>query len=164
MIREPNHGPADPSPADAVAAECGCLRALCDLLRAEQDALRAADAERVADLARRKGDEIAKVHLRARAREQAMRTRGFPSSALGLALWLGERLGTDEAAARRDAMLALADEARRLNRQNGALIARLQRHVQAAFASLAAAAGADVLYDPRGLARAHAPIRSTEVR
>ena len=156
--------PPDPAPADAVAAECGGLRALCDLLRAEQDALRSADAERVAEIARRKGDEIANVNLRTRAREEAMRARGFPASALGLTLWLAERLGADEAKVKRDALLSLAEEARRLNRQNGALISRLHRHVQGACAAIAQAAGADVLYDPRGLARAYAPTRSTEVR
>jgi flagellar biosynthesis/type III secretory pathway chaperone len=159
MTRSPDLGSAD-----AVAAECGGLRALCDLLQAEQDALRSADAERVAEIARRKGDEIAKVNLRTRAREEAMRARGFPASALGLMLWLTERFGADEARVRRDALLALAEEAQRLNRQNGALIARLQRHVQGAFAAMAQAAGADVLYDPRGLARAYAPVRSTEAR
>ncbi|MBE7521577.1 MAG: flagellar protein FlgN [Burkholderiales bacterium] len=164
MTRDPRLPEAGASPADVVAAECGGLFVLCDLLRAEQEALRAADAALVADLARRKGEEIAVVDLRTRAREAAMRARGFPVSALGLVLWLGEHLGAGEAAARRDALLALADEARRLNGQNGALIARLQRHVDGAFASIASAAGADVLYDPRGFARACAPVRSIETR
>lgn len=138
---------------DAIRAECAGWRALVDLLVAEQDALRSADTPRIEALARRKAEHVTRLDAQAQAREQRMRAQGLPINATGLELWFAQALAPAEARACRDDIASLAQTARRINRQNGALVVRLQRYVQSAFAALALAAGAELTYDGSGMAR-----------
>ena len=153
--------PPRPAPtADAVLAECAGWRALVDLLIAEQEALRTADTPRIELLARRKAEHVGNLDAQAQAREARMRAHGYPINGTGLELWFAQALDPAEAHARRNEITTLAQTARRLNRQNGALVARLQRYVQSAFAALALAAGAELTYDGSGMARPFARKRT----
>ncbi|MFO1282265.1 MAG: flagellar protein FlgN [Burkholderiales bacterium] len=139
--------------AEIIAAECAGWRALVDLLSAEQDALRAADTATIESLSRRKGEHVSRLDAQAREREALMRARGLPINAQGLELWFSLALAPAKAREFREDLARHADLAKRLNRQNGALVARLQRYVQGAFAALALAAGAELTYDGAGVAR-----------
>lgn len=135
-------------PEPALAEEHETLRALLETLRAEREALLGGDADAVARLAGDKSQRVERLGRHAEARRRSLAARGLPPDRDGVARWLA----AEPAPLRRrwDALLALAAEARELNRVNGLLAGRRLARVQQSLAALHSAGSPGQLYGQDG--------------
>jgi flagella synthesis protein FlgN len=134
---------------DALRVETAGYRALITVLEAERDALARADADALATATAAKLEHVSALHGLASARGALIERGGWVDVRSALAALAsapdGDLLGREWSA-----LLALARSARALNDVNGRLIARAQRHFDAALASLLQAAGVPPVYGADG--------------
>lgn len=133
--------------------EIAAYRALIEVLYAEQEALRAADPSAVASLSGAKVRHVEALRAQGLKRMQSFTAAGAEMTREGIALLLSR--DPDPATARGlwAALVRLVDEANRLNRINGRLIAMQQQHFERALNALWQAAGGMLVYGSDGRPR-----------
>lgn len=129
-----------------IGQESAALENLIAALRAEQDLLKAGLADDLAPVVERKNRQLEALVRFSRRRNELLAARGHQPDRDGITAW-GASAGQAELTA---AFLALADEARELNRLNGQLIALRLQATQAALSALAPGKAAQSLYGPSG--------------
>ncbi|MBI5909847.1 MAG: flagellar protein FlgN [Betaproteobacteria bacterium] len=135
------------------------LVAFTSLLRTEQDALVQGDADRLAEIATDKAEQLELLTLLGESRSRHLAAQNLNGSAEGMLTWLSRNPGFGAAVKKiwRD-LLAQAETARQINHSNGLLIeSRLQQN-RLKLAVLQTAAACDGVYRPDGQLR---PLRST---
>jgi len=133
--------------AYVVGQEEVALKQFAKTLNDEQVALKSGNADAIEGLIEVKNRQIESLGRLAQQRNQLLRAAGFALDRDGLISW-GKKSAQ---AGLIDAFLALADEARELNRVNGQLIAMRLNSTQAALAALTPhRAPSQGLYGPKG--------------
>jgi flagella synthesis protein FlgN len=136
------------------------IAALVELMKQEQQLLVAADADRLAELTPRKVALVQELAQCSRERHAALGNAGFLAAEAGMEPWLAAQ---GDAAARSawNGLLALAAEAKELNRVNGMLINRQMAHNQTVLNALRTptAAPESTLYGAKGQTFGSAPSR-----
>lgn len=132
-----------------VQDELAAAQALLELLEGEYAALRARDAAEVRRLTVAKQSWTQRLHALSGQRAGWLRQQGFSPDAAGMAALLagldaGQREPLEAAWT---ALLAVADQARRQNEINGAIIAVGRSQTERALAILHGGDGQDGLYD-----------------
>jgi flagella synthesis protein FlgN len=128
-----------------IGQESTALEALIAALEEEQGILKAGTADHLAATVERKNRQIETLARLGRRRNELLRARGLKPDREGLSAWSAS--GQDALVA---AFLALADEARELNRLNGQLIALRLQNTQSALEALAPGRTGPGLYGPTG--------------
>jgi flagella synthesis protein FlgN len=130
------------SPISTVLQEQQHLGSLIELMKQEQQLLVAADADGLADTTPRKNALLQALADLSAQRHAALAAAGCEGAEAGMEPWLAVG-GNDEARAQWEALLALAREAKELNRVNGMLINKQLAHNQGVLNALRMPAGAD---------------------
>ena len=107
------------------------------------------EVDRLADLSRAKTDVMAGLSRISDERNRLLATEGLPADAPGVRAWAKRTGETGEEL--RSKLIALAGEARELNRVNGQLIAIRLQHTQGALQALTGAQPGSGLYDRDGM-------------
>lgn len=136
--------------AAAIDAEAAAVRSFSGLLQLEQQALRDGETDALPEIVERKSSAAAALTACAAARNALLASRGFPGDRPGIDAWL--RAHADDGAVRSSwaTLLALAAEARELNRLNGELIRLRVQHNAQALEALLGASRPLQLYGPDG--------------
>ena len=129
------------SPIVTVPQEQQHVSALLELMKQEQQLLVAADADGLAHLTPRKNALLQALAELSAQRHAALLAAGCEGSEAGMEPWLAVG-GNPEASAQWEALLALAREAKELNRVNGMLINKQLAHNQGVLNALRMPAGA----------------------
>ncbi|WP_036213121.1 flagella synthesis protein FlgN [Massilia alkalitolerans] len=130
------------SPISTVLQEQQHLGSLIELMKQEQQLLVAADADGLAETTPRKNALLQALADLSAQRHAALLAAGCEASEAGMEPWLAVG-GNDEARTQWEALLALAREAKELNRVNGMLINKQLAHNQGVLNALRMPAGAD---------------------
>ena len=130
------------SPINTVPQEQQHVSSLIELMKQEQQLLVAADADGLAHLTPRKNALLQALAELSAQRHAALAAAGCDASEAGMEPWLAVS-GNDEARAQWQALLALARDAKELNRVNGMLINKQLAHNQGVLNALRMPAGAD---------------------
>ena len=130
------------SPISTVLQEQQHLGSLVELMKQEQQLLVAADADGLAETTPRKNALLQALADLSAQRHAALLAAGCEASEAGMEPWLAVG-GNDEARTQWEALLALAREAKELNRVNGMLINKQLAHNQGVLNALRMPAGAD---------------------
>ena len=130
------------SPISTVLQEQQHLGSLIELMKQEQQLLVAADADGLAQTTPRKNVLLQALADLSAQRHAALLAAGCEGSEAGMEPWLAVG-GNDEARTQWEALLALAREAKELNRINGMLINKQLAHNQGVLNALRMPAGAD---------------------
>ncbi|HWU84960.1 MAG TPA: flagellar protein FlgN [Rhodocyclaceae bacterium] len=135
---------------EAIAAESAALRHFIAILEEEQQLLIGGNADAVLPLLERKTALINELGSAGQQREAALQAQGVATRKEDLEAWFG-KAAPDLRNAWQD-LLALAQDANRLNATNGQLINTRLQHNQQALAILMNAAGSlgDSTYGPDG--------------
>ncbi|MFN3789742.1 flagella synthesis protein FlgN [Massilia sp.] len=146
------------SPISTVSQEQQHLSSLVDLMKQEQQLLVAADADGLAETTPRKNALLQALADLSAQRHAALLAAGCEGSEAGMEPWLAVG-GNDDARAQWEALLALAREAKELNRVNGMLINKQLAHNQGVLNALRMPAGADAggVYGASGQAMGSGP-------
>ena len=129
-----------------IGQESTALDMLLAALREEQDILKSGMADNLAAVIERKNRQLETLARHGRRRNELLAGRGLKPDREGIAAW-ARSAGHEELGA---TFLALADEARELNRLNGQLIAMRLQATQSALSTLAPGHGGQGLYGPSG--------------
>ncbi len=144
------------SPADSLPQEQHAARVLIDLLQQEQAALISADIESLTMITERKTPVVAQMSELATKRHRALAALGHAASEIGMQAWVETRhLGhpaQSQAAAAWTALLAMARQAKEINRVNGLLIGSHLARNQSALNVLRVQSGGGNFYGPDGQA------------
>ena len=119
------------------------------LLQQEQNALRQGSIEGLASFSEQKIPLTTQLETLAAERDAWLLTQGFASGRQGLEAWLGKQTSLS-AANTWQQTLALAAEARELNRLNGELIRMHMQHTAGALEILQSSERSFDLYGPDG--------------
>lgn len=130
------------SPISTVLQEQQHLGSLIELMKQEQQLLVAADADGLAHTTPRKNALLQALADLSAQRHAALLAAGCEGSEAGMEPWLAVG-GNNDARAQWEALLALAREAKELNRVNGMLINKQLAHNQGVLNALRMPAGAD---------------------
>ncbi len=130
------------SPISTVLQEQQHLGSLIELMKQEQQRLVAADADGLAETTPRKNALLQALADLSAQRHAALLAAGCEGSEAGMEPWLAVG-GNDEARTQWETLLALAREAKELNRVNGMLINKQLAHNQGVLNALRMPAGAD---------------------
>lgn len=146
------------SPISTVLQEQQHLGSLIELMKQEQQLLVAADADGLAETTPRKNALLQALADLSAQRHAALLAAGCEGSESGMEPWLAVG-GNDEARTQWEALLALAREAKELNRVNGMLINKQLAHNQGVLNALRMPAGADAggVYGASGQALGSGP-------
>lgn len=146
------------SPISTVLQEQQHLGSLIELMKQEQQLLVAADADGLAQTTPRKNALLQALADLSAQRHAALLAAGCEGSEAGMEPWLAVG-GNDEARTQWEALLALAREAKELNRVNGMLINKQLAHNQGVLNALRMPAGADAggVYGASGQALGSGP-------
>lgn len=146
------------SPISTVLQEQQHLGSLIELMKQEQQLLVAADADGLADTTPRKNALLQALADLSAQRHAALAAAGCEGSEAGMEPWLAVG-GNADARAQWEALLALAREAKELNRVNGMLINKQLAHNQGVLNALRMPAGADAggVYGASGQALGSGP-------
>lgn len=146
------------SPISTVLQEQQHLGSLIELMKQEQQLLVAADADGLAETTPRKNALLQALADLSAQRHAALLAAGCEGSEAGMEPWLAVG-GNDEARTQWEALLALAREAKELNRVNGMLINKQLAHNQGVLNALRMPAGADAggVYGASGQALGSGP-------
>lgn len=146
------------SPISTVSQEQQHLGSLIELMKQEQQLLVTADADGLAETTPHKNALLQALADLSAQRHMALAAAGCEASEAGMEPWLAVG-GTPEARAQWDALLALAREAKELNRVNGMLINKQLAHNQGVLNALRMPAGAEAggVYGARGQALGSGP-------
>lgn len=136
--------PASPAqtPSATLAQEQQHVSELIALMKQEQQLLVAADADGLATLTPHKNALLQALADLSAQRHAALLAAGCEAAESGMEPWLAAG-GNADARARWEALLALAREAKELNRVNGMLINRQLAHNQGVLNALRMPAGAE---------------------
>lgn len=126
--------------------ESSALESLIAALQEEQGLLKAGLADALAPVVERKNRHLESLARLGRRRNELLTAAGLAADRAGVADWAAKTGRKDLA----DGFLALADEARELNRLNGQLIALRLQHTQAALETLAPPRPGQGLYGRSG--------------
>ena len=146
------------SPILTVPQEQEHVSSLIELMKQEQQLLVAADATGLAELTPRKNALLQALADLSAQRHAALAAAGCEGSEAGMEPWLAVG-GNPEARAQWEALLALAREAKELNRVNGMLINKQLAHNQGVLNALRMPAGAEAggVYGASGQAIGNGP-------
>jgi flagella synthesis protein FlgN len=137
--------------AQTVDSEIAAAQCFLAFLEREQQMLVKGEVDDLLDLVRQKNKVAAELATLAARRSRLLAASGVASDGAGIAAWFAahpEETGTRDAWS---SLLAVAAQARELNRVNGELIQeRLQSNAQALEALLGSNAAAGNLYGPDG--------------
>ena len=146
------------SPADSLPQEQQAARVLIDLLQQEQAALISADIDSLTMITERKMPVLAQMSEMATKRHRALAALGQMASEIGMQAWVETRhLGQPahpQAASSWSALLAMARQAKEINRINGLLISSHIARNQSALNVLRVQTGGGNFYGPDGQATA----------
>lgn len=131
--------------------EQAALAAFTSLLQAEQDTLVQGNADRLAELAANKADQIELLTHLGERRSRHLAAQNLKDSAEGMLAWLKRNSGYGAAVGKiwRD-LLAQAEAARRINETNGLLIQSKLRQNRLRLTVLQTAAASGGVYRPDG--------------
>lgn len=133
-------------------AEAQAVEGFVDLLKLEQSSLCRGDTDKLPGYAEQKLKFAAQLNELAARRNAALTAQGFGSDRVGADAWCAQHPEEEAATRAWTAVLALAGEARELNRLNGELIrVRMQYNAKALEALRGGATSLD-LYGPDGQA------------
>lgn len=146
------------SPISTVSQEQQHVSSLIALMKQEQQLLVAADADGLAELTPRKNTLLQALAALSAQRHAALLAAGCEGAEAGMEPWLAMS-GNAEARAQWEALLALAREAKELNRVNGMLINKQLAHNQGVLNALRMPAGAEAggVYGASGQALGSGP-------
>ena len=146
------------SPISTVLQEQQHLGSLIELMKQEQQLLVAADADGLAETTPRKNALLQALADLSAQRHAALLAAGCEGSEAGMEPWLAVG-GNDEARTQWEALLALAREAKELNRVNGMLINKQLAHNQGVLNALRMPAGLEAggVYGASGQALGSGP-------
>lgn len=133
--------------AACVTAEGEGVAAFVALLEKEQKSLQDGDIDALTGLAEEKAALIVRLGQIGDLRNQLLAAAGWPAEKAGLQAWGAT---SPEAAAAAQGLLAIAAEAKELNRLNGQLIAMHLQRTQGALAILTRSQAGSGLYGPNG--------------
>jgi len=137
-----------------VVAEVQTIGQFVDLLKLEQAALRSGDTETLLGYAEQKLNLASRLDELAAQRNAALAAQGFSTDRIGVEAWCAKHLEEDIATKAWATVLALAGEARELNRGNGELIRLRMQYNAKALEALRGGASSLDLYGPDGQATA----------
>lgn len=140
--------PTDASLIAELQAETEALQQFKDLLQTEQKALVAGDVAQLTALSQTKLEQVSRLNQLAANRLQRAAECGLNADRTSMEKWATKN-GPTAMAAWRD-VLAMAEEARRINELNGTLIQTHLQHNHQALSTLLAAASQANLYGPDG--------------
>lgn len=147
-------GAANPSRlSNLLIGEAAQLRGFLALLEREQQALIAGDVDSLMPLAAEKSEIFGRLAGLGDARNQALTAESLSPDRQGMEAWLARHPSLAGARQAWQDLLALAAQARELNRVNGNLIVTRLASNQQALSTLLAAANQAALYGPDGQAR-----------
>lgn len=129
-----------------IGQESAALEQLIAALQDEQAVLKEGRADELAAVVERKNRQLEALSRLGRRRNELLAAAGHAPDRAGVAAW-GQATGQSGLAT---GFLALADEARELNRLNGQLIALRLQTTQAALTALAPGQASLGLYGPSG--------------
>lgn len=143
-------GGETPALQQTMVAEAQTVERFVDLLKLEQSALGRGDTDKLPGYAEQKLEFAAQLNELAAQRNAALASLGFAGDRAGADAWCAQH--PDEPAATRawTAVLALAGEARELNRLNGELIRLRMQYNAKALEALRGGASSLDLYGPDG--------------
>jgi flagellar biosynthesis/type III secretory pathway chaperone len=145
----------------AIRDEREALIAFTGLLEAEQDALVQGDADRVAALAAQKSTQIDLLTHLGSLRSRYLASQNLDASTEGMVAWLRRNPGFATAVKKIwQELLALAEKAKQINLNNGALIESRLQQVRTKLTVLHSAANAGGVYRADGQLRG---MRSTRI-
>ena len=146
------------SPLSTVSQEQQHVSALIALMKQEQQLLVAADANGLATLTPQKNALLQALADLSAQRHAALLAAGCEGSEAGMEPWLAVG-GNEEARSQWENLLALAREAKELNRVNGMLINKQLAHNQGVLNALRMPAGAEAggMYGASGQALGSGP-------
>jgi len=146
------------SPISTVSQEQQHVSALIELMKQEQQLLVAADANGLATLTPQKNALLQALADLSAQRHAALLAAGCEGSEAGMEPWLAVG-GNEEARSQWENLLALAREAKELNRVNGMLINKQLAHNQGVLNALRMPAGAEAggMYGASGQALGSGP-------
>ena len=144
------------TPADSLPQEQQAARVLIDLMQQEQAALIAADIDSLTMITERKTPVVAQMSELATKRHRALATLGHAASEIGMQAWIetghSGQPAHPQAATAWNALLAMARQAKEINRINGLLISSHIARNQNALNVLRVQSGGGNLYGPDGQA------------
>ena len=129
--------------------EARLLDQFVDLLRREQTSLSQGAAEELPELAEQKNGLVIQLNDLSARREAFLEARAFPANRAGIDAWFAQEKDRDATDAWQK-VLALATEARELNRVNGELIQTRMQSTAKALEALSGAKTSLELYGPDG--------------
>jgi flagella synthesis protein FlgN len=112
------------SPADSLAEEVTAASQLLQVLEQEQGHLVNGDAEGLSRLTGEKANIVARMTDLAKRRHRALGVAGFAANESGMPEWLNSAAATAGANQSWHQLLTIAQQAKEMNRTNGALIAQ----------------------------------------
>lgn len=133
-----------------VEAEAETAGRFVELLQREGEALNSADIDSLDTLVARKNDLAAELSSLAEQRNTLLAKSGFSNDRSGIEAWLGAHPASKSVRKTWSRLLALAGEARELNRLNGELIQLRMQHNSQALEILLGASRQTNLYGPDG--------------
>lgn len=148
--------PGTTSPAVSLQEEQQAARQLIDLLHQEQALLIAADIDGIVMVTERKGPIIARMSELATRRHRALATAGHSADEAGMQDWIDRQVAGKpthaQASSDWTALLAMARQAREINRINGVLINSHMARNQSALNVLRVQSTGGNFYGPDGQA------------
>jgi len=136
-------------PATTLNDEIAAASQLAAVLQREQALLIDADVDALPDLTQEKAKLIAQIAVLANTRYQALAAAGFTDDEAGMKAWTESSAPAAAVKAWND-LLAVAREAKELNRINGVLIGKHISRNQATLSVLQAGRQGPALYGPDG--------------
>jgi flagella synthesis protein FlgN len=154
----PHHAMNAVSPADTLAQEQQATRALIDLLQQEQAYLISADIDSLNMVTERKAPLVAKLTELANLRHRSLANSGHPASETGMQEWLDTKSNGKPAyptaKTQWSTLIAMAKQAKEVNRVNGILINTHLTRNQGALNVLQVQTNSGNFYGPDGQATA----------
>jgi flagella synthesis protein FlgN len=135
-----------------VEAEASTVSRFVDLLKNEQKMLTNGDVDGLAPIIQQKNTVANELTLLAKQRNTSLATQGLGPDRNGIEAWCATHPASTKVGAAWSRVLALATEARELNRVNGELIKIRMQHNTQALESLLGASQSLSLYGPDGQA------------
>ena len=143
---------AEAALAQTVVAEAQTVEQFVELLKLEQGSLSRGDTDALVGHAERKMEFAARLNELAAERNAALASLGFAADRAGVEAWCAKHPAEEVAAKAWVRVIALAGEARELNRLNGELIRLRMQYNAKALEALRGGASSLDLYGPDGQA------------
>lgn len=140
------------SPADTLGDELNAGKALLELLQQEQECLINADIDGLTKVTEEKTKAVARMTELAQKRHRTLGAAGFDASESGMETWLKSPAAKAAASVPWNDLLALARQAKELNRTNGILIGQHMARSQMALNVLQGPPQGGNMYGPDGQA------------